>query len=666
MTDLDMQLVLRLVDRATGPARAALQRIQQTGAAMERSGRGTIALADRMAERSQRHMAALPRQITAVGALGGAIVALTEPAVRAEAAMAEVAKTVDFEGKTGIARLQRDIYALVTTGGLTNKADEIMDIVAAAGRMGVVDANLPDAEKREAYLAFATNAAKMSEAFGISADEAATSLARWQNNLGLSSDEALVLANRINYLGNNYGTSEAHIMQVMIKQAAFAKQAGLTTHATAALSTALLDAGVAPDIAATGMKNFLRVLAQGESVTDRQRRAFEALGIAPEELAKAMQTDATGAIFSVLDAFAGVEDYRRTAVVGELFGQESIEAVSQLLLNTERYRGMLEETADASRLLGLMEEEYQRKAETTRAQRQRLFSYFESLGVVIGGQLLPMLNSALETMMPVLGALTQWADAHPQLLKYLGWLVAGLFGFRLALLALRFAFGPLLWLAARAVRHFGKLQLAVAALARLRPLRLAALVKPLKWTARLIPAIPWLALVGGRFLISTLLAPLRWTARLIPAISWLALTGGKFALAGLVTALKWTARLIPVIGWALLAGELLWHLLIKPLGWDKYLPAIDWSRVWGAFSWEGWLPRINWASSSLRSTGPTGLIVSTGRSSSRSSTGAIGSPSAGPICCRPGTGARSSRRSISVPGFRFRSDRNSTSPITPA
>ncbi|KZL19713.1 hypothetical protein [Pseudovibrio sp. Ad37] len=44
----------------------------------------------------------------------------------------------------------------------------------------------------------------------------------------------------------------------------------------------------------------------------------------------------------------------------------------------------------------------------------------------------------------------------------------------------------------------------------------------------------------------------------------------------------------------MLAGDLAWHLLIKPLGWDKYLPSIEWSEVFGAFSWDGWIPKVDW------------------------------------------------------------------------
>lgn len=75
--------------------------------------------------------------------------------------------------------------------------------------------------------------------------------------------------------------------------------------------------------------------------------------------------------------------------------------------------------------------------------------------------------------------------------------------------------------------------------------------------------------------------------------------GWRASLNSLIRPLSWLGRgalrFIPVIGWATLAGELLWHFLIKPLGWDEYLPSIDWQRIWGAFSWEGWLPEVDWS-----------------------------------------------------------------------
>lgn len=121
---------------------------------------------------------------------------------------------------------------------------------------------------------------------------------------------------------------------------------------------------------------------------------------------------------------------------------------------------------------------------------------------------------------------------------------------------------------------------------------LAGLLKPVVWTARLVSRVPWLKLAGGgaKFAMNALLAPLAWTSKLVGKLPWLKLAGGgkKFALKGLLTALKWGARLIPGIGWAALAGELAWHLLIK---------RIDWSRFsWLKFEWKDILPKWDWSS----------------------------------------------------------------------
>lgn len=599
MSDLNMQLVLRLIDRATGPAKAALQKVEQAGAAMETSGRRNIALADRMAKKNRARSAALQGEAAHVIGLGVALWGLTEPAIQAEARMAEVSKVVDFEDANGFKLLQRDISALVTSGGLAGTANGMMDIIAAAGRMGVVDENLPDAEKRKQLLAFAEDATKMSVAFGISADDAGTTLARWRENLNLSHDQAMALADTVNFLGNTMATNEADILQVINRQGVVAKTAGLAENEIAALSATILAAGASPEIAATGMKNFTNALVKGESLTKRQRGVFQELGIDAEQMAVRMQTDATGGIMSVLEAFQQVDAHRRNALVGALFGEEAKGAIMPLIANTDMLRQSFANTADATAHLGLMEEEYRRQAETTLAQRRRLLQYQNAVSTTIGNALLPMLNELMETIMPVIGQITEWAAQNPELIEQLGWVVAGLFGFKLASLALRFALLPLFSVVGGGVRAFGLMQLALATLAGRSPLKLGSLVKPLVWGPALIPKLTKAAFVtlavGSKLAVSALVKPLAWGARHVPPINWVA-RAGALSWTRLIRPLVWAAfRFIPVIGWLSLAGALAWNFLIKPLGWDKYLPSIEWDTIVGSLSWRGNVPVIDWS-----------------------------------------------------------------------
>lgn len=175
--DLNIALILKLVDQATGPARAVTNSLRDIGAVTEQTGRAGVAWANEQLAANQARRSALQGEAMGLLALGAGLVGLTEPAIQAERRLAEVSKVVSFDAPEGFAHLQSDIRELVTSGGLAATADGVADIIAAAGRMGVVDENLPDDEKRAQLLDFAVAASKMSVAFGISADEAGTTLA---------------------------------------------------------------------------------------------------------------------------------------------------------------------------------------------------------------------------------------------------------------------------------------------------------------------------------------------------------------------------------------------------------------------------------------------------------------------------------------------------------
>ncbi len=435
--NLNIALILKLVDQVSGPARGAEAALRRIGDVSEQTGRAGVDWANRQLEANQARRSALQGEALGLLALGGSLMALTEPAIQAEQRLAEVSKVVEFDSPEGFNILAKDIRDLVTSGGLAATAQGMTDIIAAAGRMGVVDANLPDDVKRRELLEFATDAAKMSAAFGISADEAGTTLARWRQNLSLTQKEAMVLGDTVNLLGNTMATSEADILSVINRQGVVAQTAGLATSEIAALSATLLAAGAPAEIAATGLKNFTNALTRGESTTKRQAAVYDALGIDPVYMAKRMQEDASGAILEVLGAFEKIPMHARSSMVGDLFGEEAKGAIMPLIQNTEMLEKAFAKAAETASLLGLMEEEYSRQAATTLVQRQRLFEYAKGLAVVVGTVLLPQLNELMEAVMPLIAATSEWAAAHPELINGFMKAAVGLFTFKLASIALR-------------------------------------------------------------------------------------------------------------------------------------------------------------------------------------------------------------------------------------
>lgn len=192
----------------------------------------------------------------------------------------------------------------------------------------------------------------------------------------------------------------------------------------------------------------------------------------------------------------------------------------------------------------------------------------------------------------------QWAAWGRAAGRFLGNTLAAVADFVDRVAAWFGSIAPINWGAVIPVIKWGALAGGVFVLSRL--------VRPLRWTAKLIGFIPWLTLTGGKFALKALVTPLVWSAKLISRIPWATLTGGKFAVKGLVTALKWTSRLIPGIGWAVLAGELGWHLLIKKIDWSQFeWLKFDWSNILPKFAWRDLIPEFNLAERlHWRSPGP--------------------------------------------------------------
>ncbi|WP_039018153.1 phage tail tape measure protein, partial [Halocynthiibacter namhaensis] len=157
-------------------------------------------------------------------------------------------------------------------------AEGIAAIIEAAGQAGVVDSALPDDEERAQLIAFARDAAQMGVAFDISAEQSGASMAQWRKAMGLSQSQALGLGDAINHLSNNMNASAPGLVDIIRRQGAVAQTAGLAEVEIAALSAAFLSGGASPEIAATGLKNFLGALTDGEAMTTRQSKVMKRRG----------------------------------------------------------------------------------------------------------------------------------------------------------------------------------------------------------------------------------------------------------------------------------------------------------------------------------------------------------------------------------------------------
>lgn len=522
MADLNVALILRLVDEATAPARAALRQVERAGAGMQRYGAAQMALSRSQIAAAQDHTRALGGEAMALAATGYGMVKLLQPAIDFEKKMAEVGKVVDFDAENGLTKLGQDIQELVASGGLPMAADGIADIVAAAAQANLIDAALPDDEKRQQLVAFGEAAAKMGVAFDISAAQAGEAMATWRTQLGLDQTQALLLGDAVNHLSNKMNASAGAVTDVIARSGALAKVAGLSTNEIAALSAAFVQAAPSPEIAATALKSFTGTLVSGETMTKSQADVMDRLGISATDLAKRMRSDAQGAILDVMGSLAQLPEYEQSAALSRLFGQESIGAIAPLLSNLDELERVFGLVADEANYAGAMTDEYNGVASTTAAKLVVLSNHAKRLATTIGTPLLSSINDLVDALAPFLTMANNWMEENPLLVRGLTLAAVGFLGLRAALLAGRFAIqtvlmaywafngalAAIIWTAGTAVRVLGWFGSALlwmgrlaggVILASLRGLGVAIrfVGSALMWAGRVAMANPLLLILSG-------------------------------------------------------------------------------------------------------------------------------------------------------------------------
>ncbi|HDX4400499.1 TPA: phage tail tape measure protein [Citrobacter freundii] len=356
----------------------------------------------------QKEMAGLALGATAAGtAILGALALPINSAMGFESKMADIRKVVDgLDDKKAFAQMSDDILTLSTQ--LPMAAEGIAEIVAAGGQAGIARSDL---------MQFANDAVKMGVAFDTTAEESGQMMAQWRTAFKLTQDDVVVLADKINYLGNTGPANAAKISEIVTRIGPLGSVAGVASGEIAAMGATIAGMGVESEIASTGIKNFMLSLTAGNSATKAQKQALAFLKLNPKQLAEDMQKDSRGAMLRVLDSLAKVPKAKQAAVMNALFGKESLSAIAPLLTNLDLLRTNFNRVADAQEYGGSMQKEYASRAATTENQLVLLKNSVNAISVTLGDTFLPAVNEAAKAVMPYLEQVRTFVRANPELVQ---------------------------------------------------------------------------------------------------------------------------------------------------------------------------------------------------------------------------------------------------------
>lgn len=314
------------------------QAVKGLGASQKETAKSTEEMGKRQDEAARKAKAmsveysAAQRSIgrSAVG-MGASILAMTALTVKAaidwESAWTGVTKTVDgtAEELQGVHDGLRDL-----TGVLPASHTEIAAVAEAAGQLGIETKNV---------VAFTKTMIDLGETTNLSANDAATALARFMNVMGTAQDKTSNLGSAVVALGNNYATTEADIVNMATRLSGAARQVGLTEGQTVGLAAALSSVGIEAEAGGSAVsKVMIDIAASVDKGGDRVQKFAKIAGVGADEFVKKWKTDPGAALALFVKGLANAEAQ----------GQSTLGMLEELGITETRMRDALLRSAAAS------------------------------------------------------------------------------------------------------------------------------------------------------------------------------------------------------------------------------------------------------------------------------------------------------------------------------
>ncbi len=367
-------------------------------------------------------------QATSLAIASAPMAASVWTAVKNESSFADVKKVVDMSPEEAAQMREWSLKTQASKAGGGLNANDINAMLAAGGQSGISDLN--------ELKSFVLDSAAMGVAFDMEAGAAGETLATFKAALGLDHQGAVGLAGLANYLSNNSNAKAKDIAGVMARQGASAQLAGFSTNDAAALSAAMLAAGMGEERSATALKNISGRLTLGGAATGAQKAALGSIGFDAESLASDMQYNASGTLLEVLDAIKQAPLEEQSALITQIFGEEAKGAVASLVKNTQLFQKTLKlASEDQAVHTKSLKDEFDSRVSTTENGIQLFMNKLNRLSVIVGNALLPALNWVLEPLGDMVTSIADFAEANQGLTAAVGIGIAGFIALKGAILA---------------------------------------------------------------------------------------------------------------------------------------------------------------------------------------------------------------------------------------
>lgn len=349
-------------------------------------------------------------------ATGTAMLTTAKNAIDFEEAFTGVEKTVDgteqqmAELKQGIRDMAKEIPSSTT---------EISAVAEAAGQLGI---------KTEDILSFTRVMIDLGNSTNLSAEEAASSLAKFANVTKMSAKDYDRLGATIVALGNNFATTEADIVAMATRLAATGELAGLSQSQILSLATAMSSVGIEAEAGGSAMSKLLKQIQVACETGNKDLNNFaKVAGMSVADFKKAYEKDAVKALSAFI---GGLNDTKRN-------GKSAIAILNDMGLTEVRLSNTILSLANASDVMNnavdvgnkawedntALTNEVNKRYGTLKSQITIAVNKIKDLAITFGNKLMPTISKVIKSV----ESLTEWvsnlSDEEVELILKIGTII---------------------------------------------------------------------------------------------------------------------------------------------------------------------------------------------------------------------------------------------------
>ncbi|MCO4682886.1 Chromosome partition protein Smc [Streptococcus infantarius subsp. infantarius] len=341
--------------------------------------------------------------------------AVVKSAMSWESAFAGVKKTndevVDSNGNVvySYADLESGLRGL--TAQLPASHEEIAGVAEAAGQLGI---------KSQDVVSFTKTMIDMGESTNLSAEDAASAIAKIANITGLTSDEYQRFGSSVVALGNNFATTESDIVSMANRLAASGTLAGLTNQEILGLATAMSSVGIEAEAGGTAMTQTLSAIESAVAAGGEKLQKFATVaGESSEEFASKWKNKPVEAIQDFIRGLGKLDEKGESATMVlddmGLSGVRQSNMLKSLALAADTMTGAVDLSNRAWDENTALTNEASTRYETTESKLKMLKNQVVDMAIDFGGPFVDALKNGLEASKPLIQTLSDMAKKFNEL-----------------------------------------------------------------------------------------------------------------------------------------------------------------------------------------------------------------------------------------------------------